>query len=405
MTSIYEAEIRKKPWVRTVEDQFTSRVFGALDILSRGNQKDIIRSFLKRLAEDKTYRDDEDEALSVMVNLKKEDISTPIILWGTIGGKQPDVRIETNKGVILIEVKTITNPSKKQLVDHILAASQKESATKMLAYFLLTGGYERPGVIEEAQEELKQKSLKAKIHWRRWSDVSKWFSNEADNAQEKISRILLEETCKLMKGENMSGFTGIKAEWEKYATAFETINELYFQISNLMGEVKEELKEKRIKSVGSVPDLKDRHKLDRLDEVLHEDLYFYFVDEKWTNEKLETDPSLQINFSLNIDPELLGPAVGLSWRIDDEKERNEKEEIIRKKKEELVIDEDKFEVSSDDWGIWINNSPDPKELEQGKPAVNTLVDKLVEVREFANKVPILREATGYGETRGKRRNS
>lgn len=62
---------------------------------------------------------------------------------------------------------------------------------------------------------------------------------------------------------------------------------------------------------------------------------------------------------------------------------------------ELDNKREQFEFYTVDDTIFLVNSVEPKQLQEGEPAVNTLTGKIVEARDLANELGTLREATGY----------
>lgn len=389
MASIYEAEVRRKRWVKTVEDQLTARVFGLLELLSKENQEEAICSFIRQLARNRTYGDEDDEAISVMADLKTEDINTSITLWGATGGTYPDVRIETGKGVILIEVKTNTEADKDELVRHIQAASRKEDGGKLLAYFLLTKGYERPEAIQQAQNELRHASTRdIAIHWRRWSNIWRWFKDERDRSR-GISQSLLEATIQLMEVESMAGPTGFKEEWSDVRRAYVKTKSVFDQIRRTMEEVRYELEKIGIVYLPDGPDLGKNC------DLMPGWPSYYFKDSRWKRcLNTDKDPRLEISFNLE-GPEDLGVSVGIWWGISAEDGRNAKVHAIMNERKQLGD----LAAASDEEGIWINNSPEDEELREGDNAVTSLVRRTQELRAFANATETLRKATGYRSPR------
>src|SRR4030042_2355648 len=303
MPSIYEAEIRHKSGAKTVEDQLTSRVFGTLAMLP----KEIICSFLRQMATDKAYGEDNDNpALLAMMNLKSEDILPPINLWTSIEGTYPDVRVDTSKVLIIIEVKKDAEPNKEELVRQFSAAYRQAGNKKMLAYFLLTKGYERPDAIQQAEKELKRKSL---IHWRRWPKVWKWFKDSAGDA-EGIAKNLLQATQKIMEAEEgMAGQTRFKRQLEEVRAAFLKTKEFCSEVSRIMDEVKNQLKAKEIECIGEPKNAGELMRYSRLD--------YQFKDNHWEKVSKDKTPHLSINFSLE-ESEEFGGSVGLWGGIDEE---------------------------------------------------------------------------------------
>jgi len=200
---------------------------------------------------------------------------------------------------------------------------------------------------------------------------------------------LLEATIRLIKDEKMSGSTGFKngqEGWEEVQKAFTILRERYEDIETTMGEVKSELEEEKIFFEDADPDLTKKC------NYLPCSLKYRFRCNEWEN------PCLEIHFDL-VGPDK-GVSIGLWWEFDD---KEEKDDRIAKIREGKNYSPDKFELSNEEDGIWIDNSPDFEDLETGEGAVTTLVKRTKDLRDFANAIATLREATGYGETRKKRR--
>lgn len=390
--SIYAAEISGRG--DNKEDRLTSRVFGALEILPKDKT---LTQFLRMLATDRTYGEDEnDQALDIIGNLEYRDLgSSEIELWKNVEGTFPDVYISTKRVLIIIEVKIDSKPRKDTQLIPQFEAAHKEAGNRKLAYFLLTKDYEKPVEAQRAENELKRndKFRDPIIRWRRWSQVWKWLRDIEREELDKYgvrdtSLYLLDTTIRLMEVERMSGPIGFR-NWTEVSNAFVTVRDFYSNLSKAMAEVMTELKRRNIKCIKQEP------KLSGLVKSLEEWPTYSFRDEEWKKVKNpETDPVLQISFCLKEELEYQGPSVGLWWPINDEEERNEKEEDIRKQREKLGYEPTKFSVDSDESGIWIDNSPEFNQLEKGEQAVKNLVEKLEEMCIFVNSLERWHEELG-----------
>jgi len=275
----------------------------------------------------------------------------------------------------------------------------KKAGKRLVAYFLLTKGPNRPDeVIEEAQNQLRHKKIKdATIHWRQWPQVWKWLSDiskQQDVKADYTAKNLLEATIRLMEEKDMSGPTGFKEDdFLKWQDAFFKMEEFRGEVRRTMKLVKSNLEKEKITCI------KDPLEKD----LFPRDLKYRFKGENWR--EVEKNSNLHLSIDFNLTPEDRGVGIGIWWDIKYSEERKEMVEKISKGKKSLDDKYAKFELYPVEDGIWIDNSPDFKDLETGEDAVTTLVNRVTELRDFANNIPTLRKATGYRETRRKRRNS
>ena len=117
--------------------------------------------------------------------------------------------------------------------------------------------------------------------------------------------------------------------------------------------------------------------------------------------------ALIISYCL-IESDEFGVSVGLYWGSDEIDDWGKIKAAITEKKDKFVDEFKQIEPEDPSQnGIWIdNNSPDfDQDLKNHEDPAEPLVERIIELRNFANRIPTLRKATGYGETRGKRRNS
>jgi hypothetical protein len=405
MVSIYEDEIRHKPWAKTVEDQLTSRVFGALEILPKDK---VLLKFLEKLATDTTYGEDKNDPalLAIIRELEYQGVRWPKVeLWKSVRGTFPDVCINTSRVLIVIEVKKNSKANKDTQLIPQFKAAHKEAGDKKLAYFLLTKDYEKPVEAQLAEDELKRrhKFPNATIHWRRWPQVWKCLGKakeELDKAGVKdTSLCLLDATIKLLEAENMNGPTGFKKEWfgNDVIKALDNVQELCQEIRATVGEVIAKVAESSIEYFdNNFPTGRSDTRKERLrspDEWILHNFDFYFKDKDWKRvDNGEEDPCLYVTFWLKSDN--TGADIGFWWS----KPRNQdKEAIIEQTKEKAkkngyTFDEDFWD---NEGGLSVFRRLSPEDLENDKNVVDTLKNGLVEMRDFAEDIEAMQKYLGY----------
>jgi len=395
MVSIYEAEVRKKYKVK--EDQLTSRVFGALAMLPK---QTVLLPFLELLAKDTASGQDKDApVLSKITSWRSEGVkSANISLWKYAEGSYPDIYIKMGDFVIVIEVKKAAPATTTQIVEQYSNAvklGEKKREGK-LAYFLLTNDDKIPDAVNEAQEELRGEFPNARIHWRRWPQVWKWLKEIQGNQEVNgVSQKLLEATIKLLEANDMAYPTGFKKNWfdEKVCNALDRVQELCREIRLTIKEVNAKLEEKGLEKLGNQPDLKITGKLGNHDEWVPRSFLFYFKDKHWTKVKdPNIHPSLCIEFNLESDYQ--GVGVGLLWNDPNEELVKEVRERISglagaEVDDKLWADDGELSV-----GWWLS----AKDLSNSE-APDKLLCKLVQIRDFANKLEELRGTLGLRTAR------
>lgn len=402
--SIYEAEIRGKPRTQIVEDQLTSRVFGALSMLP---PEIVLLPFLRQLAEGKAPSSETDRVLARVASWKPSDVELlQIHLWEYIDNTCPDVCIMTPSTLLVIEAKKDSEPDKeKQLKPQFRDARKKAQDTgRELAYFLLTK-VDRSALAWRAQEELRGEFRDAdiRIHWRSWTQVWEWLRNVKRESLGKTGKDtqlnLLEATLRLLEGKNMSikGPTGFKAKWfgNDVITALENVEELCDEIGATINSVTREARLRGLEVVGDTPHKKSvLRKLSAPADWVQRYFEFYFRDAEWKLVKDPwKDPSLFISFGLEAGS--AGIQVGLYWHC---------------RLEESVIDEIRehanqkgFDPAYSGDELYVYNYRDSSlvGMETGEQAVKTLVERLEEMRSFANELGVLRKALGHKTRRNR----
>lgn len=146
MTSVYEAENTRR--AHQNEDQLTSRVFGALAMLS---EETVLLPFLRLLA-----TDDKDDLTLVEMQGWEPSYVTPchVHLWKRLKDRSPDVYIDTPHTIIVIEVKKDSQPDDRQIIAQYREA-RVVAQHRRVTYFLLTKDREQPPEISRAQTKLK----------------------------------------------------------------------------------------------------------------------------------------------------------------------------------------------------------------------------------------------------------
>ncbi len=409
MISIYEAEIRHKPWAETVEDQLTSRVFGTLAMLP---EHTVLRPFLRCLAEDVALPENKSKLiLSKMKRLQTQSTKYEKIsldLWKYTGVSYPDVYIELDDIVIVMEVKKNSKLSTWQIVDQYRNTKHwldRKTHKYKFAYFLLSGDDTKPREIGLAQERLQREFPDAEIYWIRWSQIWRWFTEISRRHRiDAVGKELLDATIKLMEAENMSGPTGFKKEWfdESLTDSLAKMGALCQEISATMREVKTRAENNGIELFDdslSPPKSKDR--LHNPDEWIHRYFDFYFRDQSWKKvTRRGADPSLYISFWL--ESESPGVDVGLWWESPDEDDKEAIVEEVRFKttRKEPSIDETSL---ANEGELAVFYSLAPKSLTKGGPVVDILMDRLIKMRNFAESIEALQKYLKYRRTTRRRR--
>jgi len=385
MVSIYEAEIRGKPGAKTVEDQLTSRVFGALAMLPK---ETVLLPFLKKLT--------------------SEDVkSAKISLWPYIDDTRPDICIETPSSLIVIEAKTDAKPGKEQLKSQFREAHRKAGKRKKLTYFLLTKD-DQSKVARDAQDELKEefRDTKVRVHWRSWTQVWKWLREIRKEAKKSIgdtSYSLLDATLKLLEARHMNikGPTGFIKEWFKrdVIDALDKVEDLYYEIHHTIPHVVQKAAEERGivllgESVWGTQEYKyetNEHKWQlKTKTSLPRYFEYYFKDDGWAKVESKEDPSLYIYFGLGHEEDTddyLGVGVAFWWPCPS---KEEAEEEMEKEAQELRSKWglQELKIERDDGNIIayrpFNFDSDFRQLEEEEQVVETLVEELDKMRRFAN---------------------
>lgn len=397
MVSIYEAEIRHKSGAKTVEDQLTSRVFGALTMLPRDK---VLLPFLCCLV-DVLPSQEKDAVLSKLKNSQPQMIS--LDLWKYTGTNYPDVRVELDDIVLVIEIKKDSKPTTRQIMEQYKNTNDwllKEKVRRSFLYFLLTNDDTQPAEVASAQKELQRNFPKAQIHWIRWPQVWKGLKGIFESQTiEGIGKELLYQTIKLLEAENMNGPTGFKKEWfsNDVIKALDNVQELCQEIRATVGEVIAKVAESSIEYFdNNFPTGRSDTRKERLrspDEWILHNFDFYFKDKDWKRvDNGEDDPCLYIAFWLKSNN--TGADIGFWWS----KLRNQdKEAIIEQTKEKAkkngyTFDEDFW---GNEGGLSVFRRLSPEDLENDKNVVDTLKNGLVEMRDFAEDIEAMQKHLGY----------
>ena len=397
MPSIYEAEIRHKSAAKTVEDQLTSRVFGALAMLP----KDKVLLPLLRCLADVLASQEKDIVLSKLMSSQPQRIS--LDLWKYSGTNYPDVYIELDDTALVIEVKKDSKPTVWQITDQYQNTKDwlnKKNGRRGFIYFLLTNDDTEPDEVASAQKKLQPKFPNAQIHWIRWPQIWKWLREISKSQRiDGIAKGLLDTTIELLEAENMSGQTGFKMKWfsDDVIKAIDKVQELCGEISATLGEVIAKLSGSGIEYFdNNFPPIRSDTRKNRLhnpDEWILRNFDFYFKDKDWRRVKNgEKDPCLYITFWLESDK--TGVDVGFWWCSPHE---DDKETIIEQCREKAQ--KDGLRTDEDFWaeagGISVFRRFSPEDLENDKNIVDTLKTRLVEMRDFAEEIATLQKYLGY----------
>jgi len=401
--SIYAAEISGRGVEN--EDQLTSRVFGALEILPK---ESVLLPFVKQLASDQnTGKAADYPELSKIAEMQDKDVAHATIeLWKHIPNRCPDVCITTPSIFIVIEVKQNSAPYMAQLVNQYRQAYEKAKSNKnkTLAYFLLTKHSQEPPEVEEevkkSEEELKlkYKLQDARIYWRSWFKVPRWLEEITNTKHlEEVPAKLIRATITLLEEYENMREPRIKECFDKsLSESLEKLEKLTTEIRLTFRRVNEKIPEYGFEELARYPQSNRREWFNYNDEKpkdcwIPKSFEFYYKHENWREVKEAwTDPSLYISFELIKNFE--GIKVGLWW---DEAPKNLVIEVGKKlrlkgsktkglKLEERHLDEGHLDVYQD-----VNLDS----LDDGK-VVDILVRKLKEMREFAEGLQTLREELG-----------
>lgn len=194
--AIYQAEIVGK---HTEEDRLTSRVFGALAILDK---KKVVAPFLVQLTRCQPIPDGEIDSLVIK-------------FWEYCDGCYPDVWIETDSQLIVIEVKKDSKATPDQLAKQFKATAKwaKESR-KELTYLLVTNDGKKSKAVSEGQDQLKRRWPDAQIEWASWPDVREYLNSiKKEVHADTVSVRLLEDTIDLLESYGMKKPTGLDPTW------------------------------------------------------------------------------------------------------------------------------------------------------------------------------------------------
>ena len=128
------------------------------------------------------------------------------------------------------------------------------------------------------------------------------------------------------------------------------------------------------------------------------DPVYYFKDEKWEKVENNNDPCLYIMFELNSRYQRI--QVGLCW--DRPENEDQIDEVIRLTDGVEGVEVDKEWLAN--YGeLWVSYELPVENLRDRPRTVDTLVEKLVKMRNITNKLKTLREAFGLRSTRMSRK--
>jgi len=389
--SIYAAEISGRGCEN--EDQLTSRVFGALEILPK---ESVLLPFIKKFACDQSARQSTDDlALREMTRLSFGDLDCESIeLWKHIGGRYPDVCIETPSVLIVIEVKQDTDPYEGQLVPQFQKALIK-AMNRKLAYFLLTKDSREPPEVRKAEHELKHQLNTARIHWRSWLKVPKWLREILDGTPslDMVSRNLVDATIALLEEGEMMREPRIKEYFDRsLSDSLERLEGLTAEIRLTFRRVNEKTPEYGLEELSRYPQSGRRewfnYDVEPEDCWIPKSFEFYYRHRNWTGVKdAWTDPCLYVSFDLNRSSE--GVKVGLWWDEAPKKLVVELEKKLRLKGNRakgLKINEHTLEKGQLD----VHQDVDLDSIADGE-LVDVLLRKLNEMLVFTEDLKTLRE--------------
>lgn len=397
MPSIYEAEIRHKSAAKTGEDQLTSRVFGALAMLP----KDKVLLPLLCCLVDVLVSQEKDVVLSKLKGSQPQRIS--LDLWKYTGTNYPDVYVEFDDTVLVVEVKKDSKPTVWQITEQYQNTKDwlnEGNGRRGFIYFLLTNDDTEPPEVAVAEKTLQRKFPSAQIYWIRWPQIWKWLREISKGQRiDGIAKGLLDKTIELLEAENMSGPTGFKSKWfgDDVIKAIDKVQELCGEISATLGEIIAKLPGSRIEYFdNNFPPIRSDTRKNRLhspDEWILRNFDFYFKDKDWKRVKNgEKDPCLYITFWLESDK--TGVDVGFWWCRPHE---DDKETMIEQSREKAQ--RDGLRIDEDFWaeygGLSVFRRFSPEDLENDKNIVDTLESGLVEMRDFAEDIETLQKYLGY----------
>ena len=220
---IFEAEVRRHTGE---EDIFTSRVFGALEILDKSK-------FLAPILE------------HCGVDLGEIDIDhLAFSYWESIGKRTPDVILRDKSILISIENKLGSSVDSWQLVE------EYEDGMKLQRNFWLiaiTAHYVEPSQVEEAKSMLREKGYKdPRIKWINWQQIYAILRTNAKNGNETEQK-LIADLLSLLKAKGLSVFIGFeKAQLSSVATLWPKAVDFMEGCSAFFGTLSSRLHEKNI---------------------------------------------------------------------------------------------------------------------------------------------------------------
>jgi len=188
--AIFEAEARRRTGE---EDTLTSRVFGALRITDPAT---VTVPLLKRMG----------------IDIEQDEVdSLELALWPQYGGTEPDVAITTKTQLAFIEAKLDSPSSAEQLEREYRQGKQVGKRFKLL---LVTKDYRQPDAFHEAWSSLQREFGEPSMAWLRWQNLTAALKEIAcEETIDSVSRRLLQAVVTLLEAKGLRGFNGIQPAW------------------------------------------------------------------------------------------------------------------------------------------------------------------------------------------------